>query len=234
MAGNHYKHERNQAVYSSNHSIFATLWPPHLERAGSVEVLEGLLNAGLHGLLTLANPDAGVVLLLVGLVGTLGVADLGLEVVDVVDDVVTDTGQVAPLEISVDVDLDDTVGDSLTVLLLGGAGTAVEDEENGLLVLTAKLLGNVSLVLAKELGVELDVARGVDTVDVTVILLVMVHREQRLGCGLTRSQRQWRSRGRWGGKPARSARYPRAECREKRCQRRSCQHRPPRHPVCKR
>ena len=160
-----------------NHSIFANHWPPHLERAGSVEVLEGLLDASLHGLLTLANPDAGVVLLLVGLVGALGVADLGLEVVDVVGDVVTDTGQVAPLEISVDVDLDDTVGDGLTVLLLGGTGTAVENEEDGLLVLATELLGDVSLVLAKELGVELDVARGVDTVDVAITLLVVMHRE---------------------------------------------------------
>lgn len=232
MAGNHYKHERNQALYSSNHFIFANIDHPHLERAGSVEVLEGLLDAGLHGLLTLANPDAGIVLLLVRLVGALGVADLGAEVVDVVDDVVTDTGQVAPLEISVDVDLDDTVGDGLTVLLLGGAGTAVEDEENGLLVAVVELLRDVGLVLAKELGVELDVARGVDTVDIAVISLATMHGEQRMEFGLTRSQRQWRSRGRWGGKPARSARCPRAECREKRCQRRSCQHRPPRHPVC--
>lgn len=175
MAGNHYKHERNQACTHQSFHFSVTHWPPHLERAGGVEVLEGLLDAGLHGLLTLANPDAGVVLLLVGLVGALGVADLGLEVVDVVHDVITDTGEVAPLEISVDVDLDDTVGDGLTVLLLGRAGTAVEDKEDGLLVITTELLGDVGLVLAKELGVELDVARGVDTVDVAAILLVSIH-----------------------------------------------------------
>ena len=166
----------------------------HLDGAGSVEVLEGLLDAGLHGLLTLADPDTGVVLLLVGLVGALGVTDLAPQVVDVVEDVVTDTDEVAPLEISVDVDLDDTVGDSLTVLLLGGAGTTVENEEDRLLVLATELLGDVSLVLAKELGVELDVARSVDTVNVAVISLVLINREQGVGFSLTRSQRQWRSR----------------------------------------
>lgn len=56
-------------------------------------------------------PDARIVLLLVGLVLTLGVSDLGLEVVDVLGDKVTDTAEVGPLEISIEVDLYNTVGD---------------------------------------------------------------------------------------------------------------------------
>ena len=70
--------------------------------------MEAFRHPGRHGLLALANPDlpnvsectaeidgverstySRVVLLLVGLAGALGVADLRLEVVDVVDDVVT-------------------------------------------------------------------------------------------------------------------------------------------------
>lgn len=104
--------------------------PTCLQDVGSVEVVEGLHNASLHGLLTLANPDSGVVLLLVGLVGTLGVAHLGLEVVDVLGDVVPDTAEVSPLEVSVEVDLDDTKGDGGAELLDGGAGATVENEED--------------------------------------------------------------------------------------------------------
>lgn len=104
--------------------------PTCLQDVGSVEVIEGLHNASLHGLLTLANPDSGVVLLLVGLVGTLGVANLGLEVVDVLGDVVPDTAEVSPLEVSVEVDLDDTKGDGGAELLDGGAGATVENEED--------------------------------------------------------------------------------------------------------
>jgi hypothetical protein len=78
----------------------------------------------------LGSTYSRVILLLVGLVSTLGVADLGLEVVDVLGDVVTilksaqesiypwespssgilpDAGEVRPLQVSVDIDLDHTV-----------------------------------------------------------------------------------------------------------------------------
>jgi hypothetical protein len=70
------------------------------------------------------------------------------------------------LHVGVKVDLDDTVANSLLVFLLGGAGTTVEDEENGLVLLGAGLLLDVGLVLGEELGVEADVAGLVDTVNI--------------------------------------------------------------------
>ena len=97
--------------------------------------------------------------LLVGLVSTVGVADLAAEVVLLADHVVADTLSVGVLEVSVEVDLADTVGDGLLELLDGRAGTTVEDEEDGLLILGASLLLDVLLVLGEELGLELDVAR---------------------------------------------------------------------------
>lgn len=139
----------------------------HLQLTSSVEVRKGLLDTHAHGLLTLANPDAGIEGLLVGLISTVGVTDLGHEVVLLVEDEVTDTGQVGELHVSVDVDLDDTVADGLLELLLGRAGTTVEDEEDGLVGGRTSLLLYVLLVLGEELGVELDVAGLVDTVDVT-------------------------------------------------------------------
>lgn len=102
-------------------------------------------------------PDTRVILLLVGLVRALGVADLRVEVLDVLGHVVADTAEVGPLEIGVEVDLDDAVRDGLLELRRRGAGAAVEHEERGLVVLGLELLLEVGLVLAEaERGVSKD------------------------------------------------------------------------------
>jgi len=137
----------------------------NLQSTSRQEVLKCLSNTLGHGLLALAHPDARVVLLLVGLVGALGVADLGPEVVNVVDDKVADAREVGPLQVRVEVNLDDAVADGGAELLDSGAGAAMEDEEDGLLLLAAELLAHESLVLAKQLGVELDIAGLVYSVD---------------------------------------------------------------------
>lgn len=77
------------------------------------------------------------------------------------------TTEVSPLDISVDVHLDDTVDDSSLDFLLAGAGATVEDEEEWLLVLAGGLLTSVLLVVAEDLRGELDVAWLVNTVDIT-------------------------------------------------------------------
>lgn len=137
-----------------------------LQLASSVEVLQGLLDTLAHGLLAIANPDARIEELLVGLVGTLGVTHLGEEVILLVEDVVTNTGEVSVLHVGVEVDLDNTVANGLLVLVLGGAGAAVEDEEDGLVLLGADLLLHVLLVLGEELRVQTHVAGLVHAVDV--------------------------------------------------------------------
>lgn len=71
------------------------------------------------------------------------------------------------LEISVQVDFDNTVRDTLLKLLLGASGTAVKDQEEGLLLLRSDLLLSVRLVLSEKLRVQLDVAGLVHTVDVS-------------------------------------------------------------------
>jgi hypothetical protein len=53
----------------------------HLDLARGIEVLETGLDPLGHGLFSLTYPDTGVVVLLVWLVLTIGVADLRLEVV---------------------------------------------------------------------------------------------------------------------------------------------------------
>jgi hypothetical protein len=99
-----------------------------LESSCGTESLKSLGDTSLHGDLTGANPHTGIILLLVGLVSTLGVADLSLEIFNVLVDVVTDADQISPLQISIEVDLDDTMRDSLLELGITRARAAVEDK----------------------------------------------------------------------------------------------------------
>jgi hypothetical protein len=60
-----------------------------------VELLESLCNTLGHCLLAFTNPDTWVVVLLIWLVWAVWVANLVSEVVLLVEDVVTDAGEVA-------------------------------------------------------------------------------------------------------------------------------------------
>lgn len=138
-----------------------------LELASGAKVSKGLFATRSHGLLTLANPNTRVEELLVRLVGAIGVADLAHEVVLLVQDVVADTEQVGPLRVGVDVHLDHTVADGGADLVLLGTGSAVEDEEDRVLLVALDLSADVLLVLAEQLGLQRDVSGLVDTVNVT-------------------------------------------------------------------
>ena len=140
--------------------------PNLVEDVDAVKIVSSLAKAGGHCLLTSAESHTGVVVLLVGLVISLGVADLSLEVVVVLGLVLADAVPVGPLSVGVDVHLDDTVGDGLLDFFDGGTGAAVEDELHGLVLIAAELLLDVSLGVVKDLGLEVDVAGGVDAVDV--------------------------------------------------------------------
>ena len=107
-----------------------------------------------------------VKVLLVGLIIAIGVSDRCKKVVLLVDHIVTDTTAVGELHISVYVDLDDTEGDGVKVLLLGGTGATVEDEEDGFVFFGLKGGLDVLLVLSEKLRVQLDIARLVYTMDV--------------------------------------------------------------------
>lgn len=104
----------------------------HFIHKNLVSVLVSKINTSLpnslrQGLFTLPNPNSGVVLLLVGLVGSFGVTDLRHEVVLFGEDKVSDTGQVGELSVGIDVHLDDTVDDGSLDFLLGRSRSTVED-----------------------------------------------------------------------------------------------------------
>ena len=78
----------------------------------------------------------------------------------------TKTVPVGPLSVGVDVHLDNAGLDGGLDLLVGGSGSSVHDEVDGLVILAANLLLCVGLVLEKPLGAEHDIAGLVDAVDV--------------------------------------------------------------------
>jgi hypothetical protein len=141
--------------------------PIVLQLVCGVEVLQALFDSLCHRLLSFSNPDSRVEILLIWLVLTFRISDLLHQVVLLVQNVISNTGQVRILQIRVQVNLDNTVSNSVGVFLLGRARTAVEDEEYWLVFLCAVLLLDKCLMLSEEFRVKLDVAGLVDTVDVT-------------------------------------------------------------------
>ena len=91
---------------------------------------------------------------------------MSLRVVVVLGLVLADTVPVGPLSVGVDVYLNDTVLDGLLDLIDGGAGATVEDELHGLVLVGSKLLLDVLLGVVKDLGLKIDHAGGVNSVDV--------------------------------------------------------------------
>jgi hypothetical protein len=88
------------------------------------------------------------------------------DVVLLVQDVVSDTSEVGVLKISIEVDLDDTIANGVEEFLLGRARSAVEDEENWLVLLGSNGILNVLLMFAEELWMKLNVSWLVDSVNV--------------------------------------------------------------------
>ena len=105
-------------------------------------------------------------ILLIRLIITFRIANLAAHIILLVEHVIPDTLGIRPLQIGIEVDLHHTVGDRILVVFELGAGTAVEDQEDGLLVLGALLLLHVLLVLTQQLRAQLHIARLVHTVHV--------------------------------------------------------------------
>jgi hypothetical protein len=139
----------------------------YLQNVLVVQGVHGLNDTVNHGNFSSTDEDTGIVVLLVGLLGTFGVTNLGLEVGLVLFVKVTETNPVSPLGIGINVHLDNTKAEGSGDFLFGGTGTTVEDKVDGLGVISLELFLDISLVLTQKFGVELDVTGSIDTVDVT-------------------------------------------------------------------
>jgi len=119
-----------------------------------------------ESLLSFADPYARVVILLVGLVRSFGIADLGLNVVALLLNKVPNAGEVCPLCVSVDIHLDHTVIDGSLDFMFFRARSAVEHEVQWLIDLATQLLCRVCLMLAKQFRPQLNISWLVDSVHV--------------------------------------------------------------------
>mmetsp|Transcript_74045 Transcript_74045/g.187264 ORF Transcript_74045/g.187264 Transcript_74045/m.187264 type:complete len:257 (-) Transcript_74045:890-1660(-) len=136
------------------------------EPVDALEVLHGLHQAVRHAYLACAERHAGVVVLLVGLLRPLGVADLGLEVVHVLLLVLVHAVPEGPLRVRVDVHLDDAGLDGILDVLDRGAGASVEHKGHGLVTLAAQLLFDVLLRVVQDHWLELHVAGRIHSMNV--------------------------------------------------------------------
>jgi len=118
-------------------------------------------------LFTFTDPDTRVIELLVRLVGAFWVANLGKEVILLLEDEVPNTSKICELGVSVYVHLDNTMVNGSLDFLLGRARATMEDEEKWLLILSADLALGIRLVFGKKFGVQLYVTRFVNTVHVS-------------------------------------------------------------------
>ena len=162
-------HLHREPTTSGTKSVFGLLHLAQTQDVLAPQISERLLQAIDGGNLAGAHALAGVVVFLVGLVVALGVADLRLEVVMVLILKLLNAIPVRPLRVCVDVHLNDAVSEGLPDILEGGSGSSVEDKADGLGVLggvVTELLGDVRLRAAEDLGLKLDVAGTVDSMDV--------------------------------------------------------------------
>jgi hypothetical protein len=140
--------------------------PTRLQLAGAVEVIKRLRNTCRHSLLAFTDPNTGVEVLLVRSVLPFWVANRRLEVVLLLQDVISNADQVRELKVSVDVDLDNPVANGGLVLFLCRAGSTVENEKHRFVFFSSDLFLNVRLMFGEEFWVELDIARFVDSMNI--------------------------------------------------------------------
>jgi len=98
----------------------------------TIQVFEGYFETLDKAFFAFAQPDAGIVVLFVGLVRTFGVTELSLEIGFVLLVKLLDAFPERPLQVGVDIHFYRAVADGFADLMLGAAAAAVEYEVDGL------------------------------------------------------------------------------------------------------
>mmetsp|Transcript_44004 Transcript_44004/g.104794 ORF Transcript_44004/g.104794 Transcript_44004/m.104794 type:complete len:291 (-) Transcript_44004:563-1435(-) len=132
----------------------------------ALQILHALHQTVCHDLLARSQGHARVVVLLVGLLRPLRVADLGLQVVLVLLLVLVHAIPEGPLGVGVNVHLHHARLNGIADILKRGARAAVEDKGHGLVALAAQLLLHVLLSVVQDHRLQVHVARGINPVHV--------------------------------------------------------------------
>ena len=184
----------------------------HLKTVNALQILHALHQALSHELFTTAERHTRIIVLLVGLLGSLRISDLGLQVVLVLLLVLVHAIPEGPLSVSVNVHLHNSGLNGVTDILQGGTRATMEDERHWLVALASQLL--------------LDVFPGCCAGSLASGSRCQGHRLR----GRCRKQRpRWSCH--WARKkaPHRPAKPPQAECTDERSPHRCCPHHPPHH-----
>lgn len=126
-----------------------------------------MLHLRSHGLLSCPEAHPRVVVLLVRLVVGLRVSDLSLEVVVVLGLVSADAIPESPLGIGINIHLDNSGTNGVLDVLNRRSGSSVEDKLHGLVVVRADLLLDVLLRVVQDQRLEVNISRGVNSVDIS-------------------------------------------------------------------
>lgn len=138
-----------------------------VEHVDAVQVLGGLDQTVSHGDFSFTQRHTRIVVLLVGLIITIGVSNLSLEVVMVLGFISTDTIPEGPLGVGINVHLDNTGFNGITNVFDRGTRTSVENKEHGLIIIGSDLFLDVFLGVVKDDRLEFDISRGVNSVDIS-------------------------------------------------------------------
>mmetsp|Transcript_7207 Transcript_7207/g.17625 ORF Transcript_7207/g.17625 Transcript_7207/m.17625 type:complete len:365 (-) Transcript_7207:37-1131(-) len=138
-----------------------------VEDINTLKIFGSLDQTSGHGFFSGTEGGTRIVVLLVGLVISVRVSDLSLEVVVVFGFVSADSVPECPLGIGIDVHLDDSSFDGVLDVLDRGTRSTVEDELHFLLVSALELLGKVLLGVVEDDRLEVNVSRSVNSVDIS-------------------------------------------------------------------
>jgi hypothetical protein len=100
-----------------------------LRLSGSLEIIQGLLDSCGHRLFTFTDPHSRIKVFFVGFVFTVGVADLGRDVILLLDHVIPYASAISVLQIGIEIDLDNTESNGCAVFFFGAAAATVENKE---------------------------------------------------------------------------------------------------------
>jgi hypothetical protein len=138
-----------------------------VQHVDTLQVLGNIAQLVGHGLFGRSERHTGIVVLLVGLIGPVRVANLSLQVRTVLEFVRTNTIPKRPLRIGIDIHLDDTGINRVPDIFGRRTTTTVKDKHHGFVITNPFFFHDILLRIVQNDRLEFNIAGCVHTMDVT-------------------------------------------------------------------
>lgn len=115
----------------SSFSFYNPISHPTSNLPRRVKIHQCLFQTLTHRLLSLPDPNPWIVILLIGFILPIRVTNLFHDIILLLQDIVSDTGEVGVLKVGIEVHLYNAITDGFFEFVFGGAAAAVENEEDG-------------------------------------------------------------------------------------------------------